>query len=137
MAALVPEPAAPSSPLAAASQSDGMGTPDPELRRLRALLRLQLVEAERGDWGSLGALWPALHTELERQQGVRASLAAVAEVAHLQLRLGLVLQSRAEPLVAALRGLRAGSAYRALAGRRVAPAPSAASPSPPGRVQAP
>ncbi len=85
--------------------------PDPRLERLRTLLRMQLTAAENADWAGLGALSAAVADELAQQRVGRAEDAALAEVAHLQLRLELLLRDRAMHTATQLQGLAAQRTY--------------------------
>ena len=89
---------------------------DPRLDRLRALLRMQLQAADAGTWAAFHALAAAVRDELDRRGGGPADEAALAEVAHLQLRLELLLRQRVIGGAAKLRGLAAQRTYLALTG---------------------
>lgn len=102
------------------AQADAMpgprnGQPDPELRRLRALLNLQRQAADTGAWAAFHALAASIRDELERQRGQTKDPAAAADVAHLQLRLDLLLRDRLAELATRQQGLRARRAYTAYA----------------------
>ena len=88
---------------------------DPGLGRLRRLLRLQLEAAEAGAWANFQALAAAVRRELERQAGAVTERPALAEAAHLQVRLELLLQQRAQAMAERLGRADAGRAYRRLA----------------------
>jgi hypothetical protein len=98
---------------------------DPRLGRLRTLLRLQAEAARQGSWAALHALGVAVQAELERQRGTAADPAALAEVAHLQLRLVQDLEAQVRAAQARLRSLEAQRAYTALAEARPGPDPTA------------
>lgn len=94
---------------------------DPRLDRLRTLLRMQLHAADSGTWAAFHALSASVRDELDRRGGGPADEAALAEVAHLQLRLELLLRERVVGAAAKLRRLAAQRTYLAIApadGRR-------------------
>lgn len=90
---------------------------DPRLWRLRGLLRLQERAARYGAWGAFRALALEVQGELSRQDAGSAEAAALAEVAHLQLRVERALRQRAWHTAAGLRALTAARAYRRQPGR--------------------
>jgi|GEM_PF-4695702 len=93
----------------------GAASGDQQLRRLRALLALQRQAAESGAWAAFHALAASIRDELDRQAARPASPAAVADVAHLQLRLELLLRDRLAEAAARQQQLAALRVYRALA----------------------
>ncbi len=86
---------------------------DPHLRRLRSLLALQGQAAETEAWAAFHALSAAVRDELDRCGAKPANPAAVADVAHLQLRLELSLRQRMTAIVLRRRQLAALRTYRA------------------------
>ncbi len=89
---------------------------DPRLDRLRTLLRMQLQAADTGTWAAFHALAAAVRDELDRRGGGPADEAAVAEVAHLQLRLELLLRQRVVGSASRLRRLAAQRTYLSMTG---------------------
>lgn len=86
---------------------------DPELGRLRALLRLQLQSVDAGTWAAFHALSATVRDELDRHGTGPANEAAIAEVAHLQVRLELSLRDRLSTAAVRLQQLAALRAYQA------------------------
>ncbi len=89
---------------------------DPELTHLRSLLRQQLACAERGDWQALPGLCREVERALTTAAGLRATGPALAEVAHLDLRLQQTLHKATEEMGERARGLAARRAYQRHAG---------------------
>ncbi len=86
---------------------------DPTLGRLRALLRLQCSSAAHDAWPTFTALAAAVRDELDRPRTGGAEPGALAEVAHLQLRLEQLLRERLDELSARQRQLAAARTYLA------------------------
>jgi hypothetical protein len=87
---------------------------DPRLTRLRALLRLELRAAAAVAWPTFEALAARVRDEVALGPRGPADPGAAAEVAHLQLRLRLLLEQRVAACAEALRRAAAGRAYRRL-----------------------
>lgn len=88
---------------------------DRTLGRLRTLLRLQCSSAGHDAWPTFAALAAAVRDELARPPAAGADPGALAEVAHLQLRIERLLRDRLDELSARQRQLAAARTY--LAGR--------------------
>ncbi len=89
---------------------------DPELTVLRALLQQELACAERGDWQELPALCREVERALAAAADQLASGPALAELAHLDLRLQQALRHATEEMGQRARGLAARRAYHRHAG---------------------
>lgn len=81
------------------------------LPALRALLRQQLRAADAGRWTEVTALGAAVAEALRVAGGSAADPAALAELAHLQLRLQRLLQERAAAGAERLRRVAATCTY--------------------------
>ena len=89
---------------------------DPDLTDLRALLRQELACAERGDWQELPDLCREVERALSAAAGHPASGPALAEVAHLDLRLQQALRDATHEMEGRARVLAARRAYERHAG---------------------
>jgi hypothetical protein len=86
-------------------------TAEAGLPLLRALLREQLRAAGDGRWEDVTALGPRVAEAVAAARSVAAHPGALAEVAHLQLRLQALLGARAAAAAERLRRAAAGHAY--------------------------
>ena len=69
--------------------------------------------ADGAAWAAFHALAASVHDELDRRDGDPADPAALAEIAHLQVRLDLLLRERLNGAAARLTALAASRAYQA------------------------